>query len=85
MVTEVIVGIAVGETTTNDNSDISAHRHDHLIKTPPLINATEAERPFYERSRMVLHVTRRLLLQLLASVLSSHVRFQIFDSSYQFN
>ena len=38
-------------------------------------NATEAERPFYERSRMVLHVTRRLLLQLLASVLSSHVRF----------
>ena len=48
-------------------------------------NATEAERPFYERSRMVLHVTRRLLLQLLASVLSSHVRFQILDSSYQFN
>ena len=38
-------------------------------------NATEAERPFYERSRMVLHVTRRLLLQLLASVLSFHVRF----------
>ena len=34
---------------------------------------------------MVLHVTRRLLLQLLASVLSSHVRFQILDSSYQFN
>ena len=33
--------------------------------------ATEAERPFYERSRMVLHVPRRLLLQLLASVLSS--------------
>ena len=27
-------------------------------------NATEAERPFYERSRMVLHVTRRLLLEL---------------------
>ena len=26
-------------------------------------NATEAERPFYERSRMVLHVTRRLLLR----------------------
>ena len=25
-------------------------------------NATEAERPFYERSRMVLHVTRGLLL-----------------------
>ena len=48
-------------------------------------NATEAKRPFYERSRMVLHVTRRLLLQLLASVLSSHVRFQILDSSYQFN
>ena len=48
-------------------------------------NATEAERPFYERSRMVLNVTRRLLLQLLASVLSSHVRFQILDSSYQFN
>ena len=23
-------------------------------------NATEAERPFYERSRMFLHVTRRL-------------------------
>ena len=33
-------------------------------------NATKAERPFYEHSRMVLHVTRRLLL---------------FDSSYQFN
>ena len=48
-------------------------------------DATEAERPFYERSRMVLHVTRKLLLQLLTSVLSSHVRFQILDSSYQFN
>ena len=48
-------------------------------------NGTEAERPFYERSRMVLHVTRRLLLELLASVLSSHVRFQILGSSYQFN
>ena len=48
-------------------------------------NATEAERPFYEPSRMVLHVTRRLLLLLLASVLSSLVRFQILDSSYQFN
>ena len=48
-------------------------------------NATEAEQPFYERSRMVLHVTQRLLLQLLASVLSSHVRFRILDSSYQFN
>ena len=44
-------------------------------------NATEAERPFYERSHMVLYVTR---IQLLASVLSSHVRFQILDSSYQF-
>ena len=48
-------------------------------------NATEAELPFYERSCMVLHVTRRLLLQLLASVLSSHARFQILDSSYQFD
>ena len=48
-------------------------------------NATEAERPFYERSRMVLHVARRLLLQPLVSVLSSHVSFQILDSSYQFN
>ena len=48
-------------------------------------NAIEAERPFYERSRTVMHVTRRLLLRLLASVLSSHVRFQILDSSYQFN
>ena len=48
-------------------------------------NATKAEQPFYERSRMVLHVTRRLLHQLLASVLSSHVRFQILDSSYHFN
>ena len=48
-------------------------------------NAIEAERPFYERSRTVLHVTGRLLLRLLASVLSSHVRFQILDSSYQFN
>ena len=48
-------------------------------------NVTEAERPSYERSRIVLHVTRRLLLQLLASVLSSRVRLQILDSSYQFN
>ena len=48
-------------------------------------NATKAERPFYERSRMVLHVTRRLPHQLLASVLFSHVRFQILDSSYHFN
>ena len=32
--------------------------------------------------RMVLHVTRRLLLQLLASVLSSRVRFQILDSKF---
>ena len=48
-------------------------------------NATEAERPFYRRSRMVLHVRRRLPLQLLASVLSSRVRFQILDSSYHFN
>ena len=31
---------------------------------------------------MVLHVARRLLLQLLASVLSSHVRVQILDSSH---
>ena len=48
-------------------------------------NAIKVERPFYERSRTVLHVTRRLLLRLLASVISSHVRFQILDSSYQFN
>ena len=47
-------------------------------------NATEAERPFYERSRIVLHVSRILLLQLFASVLSSRVRFQILNSSYQF-
>ena len=46
---------------------------------------TEAEWPFYDCSHMVLYVTQRLLLQLLASVLSSHVRFQILDSSYQFN
>ena len=37
VMTEVIVGIAVGKTTANDNSDISVHRHDHLIKRPPLI------------------------------------------------
>ena len=48
-------------------------------------NVTRAERSFNGHSRMVQHVTRRLLLQLLASVLSSHVRFQILDSSYQFN
>ena len=48
-------------------------------------NAAEAEQPFYEHSRMDLHVTQRLLLQLLASVLSSYVRFQILDGSYQFN
>ena len=48
-------------------------------------NVTDAERPFHERSqRGFLHVIRRLLLQLLASVLSSHVRFYISDSSYQF-
>ena len=47
----------------------------------PAPNATKAELPFYDRSRMVLHVTRRLLLQPLASVLSSHVRYQILDSS----
>ena len=47
-------------------------------------NLMEAERPFYEPS-MVLHVTRRLLLELSVSVLSSHVRFQILGSSYQFN
>ena len=29
----------------------------YLRVTTP--NATEAERPFYERARMVLHVTRR--------------------------
>ena len=44
-------------------------------------NATEAEQPFYERSRTVLHVTRRLLLHLLASVLSSHVRFQFWTAA----
>ena len=37
VVTDVIVGIAVGKTTTNDNSNVSVHRHDHLIKRPPLI------------------------------------------------
>ena len=37
VVTEVIVGIAVGKTTTNDNSDISVHRNDPLIKTLPSI------------------------------------------------
>ena len=76
---------------TNEGCSQSLSRRRMLLRrfnkfclrvTPP--NATEAERPFYERSRMVLYVTRRLLLQLLASVLSSHVRFQIFDSSYQF-
>ena len=46
-------------------------------------NVTEAERPFYERSqRWFLHVIRGILLQLLASVLSSHVRFLISDSNY---
>ena len=46
----------------------------YLRVTAP--NVTEAERPFYDRSqRWFLHVIRRLLLQLLASVLSSHVRF----------
>ena len=34
-------------------------------------NVTEAERPFNERPSMVLHVTRRPLLQLLASVVFS--------------
>ena len=30
VVTEVSVGIAVGETTTNDNSNVSVHRHDQF-------------------------------------------------------
>ena len=30
VMTEVTVGIAVGETTTNDNSDVSVHRHDQF-------------------------------------------------------
>ena len=51
------------------------------VTTP---NATEAERPFYERSHIYGSARNEDLLQLLASVLSSHVRFQILDSSYQF-
>ena len=31
VMTEVIVGIAVGKTTTSDNSDISVHRQDHFM------------------------------------------------------
>ena len=67
---------------TNESCSQSVSRRLTLIRrfnksclrvTGP--NATEAERPFYERSHMVLHVTRRLLLQLLASMLFSHVRF----------
>ena len=77
---------------TNESCSQSVSRRRMLLRrfnkfclqvTAP--NATEPVRPFYERSRMVLHVTRRLLLQPLASVLSSHVRFQILDSSYHFN
>ena len=77
---------------TNESCSQSVSRRRMLLRrfyksclrvTAP--NGTKAERPFYERSRMVLHVTRRLLHQLLASVLSSHVRFQILDSSYHFN
>ena len=30
VMTEVIVGIAVGKTTTNDNFDVSVHRHDQF-------------------------------------------------------
>ena len=30
VVTEVTVGIAVGKTTTNDNSNVSVHRHDQF-------------------------------------------------------
>ena len=74
---------------TNESCSQNASKRQMLLRrfnklclrvTAP--NATEAERPFY---RMVLHVTRILLLQVLASVLSCHVRFQILDSSYQFN
>ena len=77
---------------TNESCSQSVSRRRMLLRrfnksclrvTAP--NATEAERPFYERSFMVHHVTRRLLLQLLPSVLSSHVRFQILDRSYHFN
>ena len=58
---------------TNESCSQSFTRRQMLLRrinkfclwvTAP--NATEAERPSYERSRMGLHVTRRLLLQLLA-------------------
>ena len=71
---------------TNESCSQSVSRRRTLLRRfnksclPPI--AIEAERPFYERSRAVLHVTRRLLLRLLPSVLSSHVRFQILDSSF---
>ena len=54
---------------TNESCSQSVSRRRMLLRrfnksclrvTAP--NATEAERPLYERSRMVLHVTRRLLL-----------------------
>ena len=70
---------------TNESCSQSVSRRQMLLTrfhisclrviAPNAPNATEAELPLYERSRMVLHVTRRLLLQLLASVLSSRVRF----------
>ena len=41
---------------------------------------TEAERLFHLHSRMVLHITQRLLLQLLASVLPSR---EILDFGQQ--
>ena len=53
---------------TNESYSQSVSRRRMLLRrfnksclrvTAP--NATKAERPFYERSRMVLHVTRRLL------------------------
>ena len=50
------------------------------------LNATEAERPFYVRSRIYGSARNtKTTAQLLASVLSSHARLQILDSSYQFN
>ena len=72
---------------TNESCSQSVSRRQMVLRsfnkfclqvTTP--NASEAE-----RSRTVLDITRRPLLQVLASVLSSHVRSQILDSSYQFH
>ena len=67
--------------------NIYAHEHEavQMCISENNIGAPLVPQKWRGGSGLVYETTRRLLLQLLASVLSSHVRFQILDSSYQFN